>query len=59
MAWEFKREESKGFEPIPEGKYRIRDKSAEKAVSKAGKDMITLQKETQTLQVGWVKLVLV
>lgn len=45
MNWDFKREESKGFEPIPEGKYRIRVKSAERAVSKAGKDMITLQFE--------------
>lgn len=42
MAWEFKREEQK-FELIPEGKHRIRVKSAEKAVSKTGKDMITLQ----------------
>ncbi len=42
MAWDFKREEQK-FEIIPEGDYRIRVKSAEKAVSKTGNDMITLQ----------------
>lgn len=42
MAWNFKREEQH-FEPIPEGKYRIRIKSAEKSVSKSGKDMLTLQ----------------
>lgn len=44
MAWDFKREEQT-FTPIPEGKHRIRIKSAEKAVSKAGKDMLTLQFE--------------
>ena len=45
MAWEFKREESKGFSTnIPEGDYRIRVKSAEKAVSKnSGNDMLVLQ----------------
>lgn len=42
MAWQFKREE-RHFEPIPEGKYRIRVKSAEKAVSKSGNDMLVLQ----------------
>lgn len=43
MAWDFKREESKGFDTnIPEGKHRIRVKSAEKAVSKNGNDMLTL-----------------
>lgn len=46
MAWEFKREESKGFDTkIPEGKHRIRLKSAEKNVSKSGNDMLTLQFE--------------
>ena len=44
MAWEFKREEQK-FEVLPEGKYKIRVKSAEKAVSKSGNDMLTLQFE--------------
>lgn len=43
MAWNFKREES-GFETkVPEGKHRIRIKSAEKAVSKNGNDMLALQ----------------
>ena len=47
MAWDYKRNESKGggFKPIPEGKHRIRIKSAEKAVSKTGRDMISLQFE--------------
>lgn len=45
MAWSYKREESKGFKPIPEGKYRIRIKSAEKAVSSKGNDMLALQFE--------------
>lgn len=42
MAWEFKRQETT-FTPIPEGSYRIRIKSAEKAISKTGKDMLALQ----------------
>lgn len=42
MAWEYKREESTGFEPLPVGKYRIRIKSAEMAKSNAGNDMINL-----------------
>lgn len=41
MAWQFQREEQK-FEIIPEGKHRIRIKSADKAVSKNGNDMLTL-----------------
>lgn len=46
MAWEFKREESKGFDTkIPAGNHRIRIKSAEKAVSKSGNDMLVLQFE--------------
>lgn len=44
MSWEFKREEQT-FKPLPEGKYRIRVKSAEKAVSKSGNDMLALQFE--------------
>lgn len=44
MGWNFKREESSGFSTnIPEGKHRIRIKSADKAVSKNGNDMLTLQ----------------
>lgn len=42
MAWQFKREERK-FEVLPEGKYRIRVKSVDKAISKSGNDMLTLQ----------------
>ena len=38
MAWDYKRNESAGFETdIAEGKHRIRIASAEKAVSKTGK----------------------
>ena len=44
MTWEFKREESKSFVTnVPEGSHRIRVKSAEKAVSKSGNDMLVLQ----------------
>ena len=44
MAWEFKREENTGFNTnIPEGKHRIRIKSADKAVSSKGNDMLALQ----------------
>ena len=44
MAWNYKREESdRKFEPIPEGDYRIRIRSADKAVSKSGRDMLALQ----------------
>lgn len=46
MAWSYNREESTGFNTnIPEGKHRIRVKSAEKAVSKTGNDMLVLQFE--------------
>lgn len=44
MAWEFKREETE-FEVLPEGQYRISIKSAEKAISKSGNDMLALQFE--------------
>lgn len=43
-GWNYQREEQK-FEVLPEGKYRIRIKSAEKAVSKSGNDMLALQFE--------------
>jgi hypothetical protein len=44
MSWDFKREESSGFDSrIPEGKHRVRIKSAEKAVSSSGNDMMVLQ----------------
>ena len=44
--WNYKRDESgnNGFTTgIPEGKHRVRIKSAEKAVSKTGNDMLSLQ----------------
>lgn len=44
MAWSYKREEQT-FQPIPEGTYRIRIKSAEKAMSKKGNDMLAFQFE--------------
>lgn len=44
MAWQFQREEQQ-FEVIPEGKHRIRIKSAEKSISKNGNDMLALQFE--------------
>lgn len=44
MAWSYTRNESAGFRTaIAEGNHRIRIKSADKAVSKTGNDMITLQ----------------
>jgi len=44
MSWDFKREESKGFDTkISEGKHRVRINSAEKAVSKKGSDMLILK----------------
>lgn len=44
MSWNYNREESNGFTTsIAEGKHRVRVKSAEKAVSKSGNDMLVLQ----------------
>lgn len=40
MAWEYKREESQ-FAVLPEGRYKIRIKSADKVVAKTGRDMIS------------------
>lgn len=40
--WEYKREEAQ-FQEIPEGTYRVRIESAEKAVSKNGNDMLVLK----------------
>ena len=52
MAWQYQREEQQ-FAQIPEGRYRIRVKSADKAISKKGNDMLALQfdvsGQTQTL----------
>lgn len=42
--WNYTREEQV-FEPIPEGAHRIRIKSADKAVSNSGNDMIAFQFE--------------
>lgn len=42
MSWDFKREERK-YTVIPEGDYRVRINSAEKAVSKSGKDMLIIK----------------
>lgn len=44
MSWDYKREEQT-FEPIPEGAHRIRIKSADKAISSSGNDMIAFQFE--------------
>lgn len=44
MAWNYHREERK-FDVVPEGPHRIRIASAEKAVSKSGRDMLALQFE--------------
>lgn len=42
MAWDYKREETQ-FALLPEGKYRIRVKSVEKAMSSKGNDMLVFQ----------------
>ena len=42
--WQYSREEQT-LEPIPEGAHRIRIKSADKAVSSSGNDMIAFQFE--------------
>lgn len=42
MAWSYQREESQ-FAVLPEGAYRIRVRSVEKAVSSTGKDMLVFQ----------------
>lgn len=44
MAWTYKREERE-FQTIPEGRYRVRVKEADKAISKSGNDMLVLQLE--------------
>ena len=44
MAWEYKRDESRGgFKPIPEGAHRIRIASAERATASTRKQMLTLK----------------
>ena len=44
MAWNYQREET-SFAPLPEGKYRIRIKSVEKALSQKGNDMLVFRFE--------------
>lgn len=45
VMWSYKREERQQFEQVPVGKHRIRIRSADKAVSKNGNDMLALQFE--------------
>jgi hypothetical protein len=46
MSWNYQRDESTGFKPIPVGDYRIRIKKAEKTVSKtSGNEMLSLEFE--------------
>lgn len=45
MGWVFKREERNDFPQIPEGRYRVKILSADKAVSKAGNDMLVIKLE--------------
>ena len=45
INWNYQRDESSGFQPLPEGKYRIRIKEAESAISSKGNDMLVLQFE--------------
>lgn len=42
MAWNYQREEQH-FEPLPEGRYRIRIKAVQRAQSSKGNDMLVLQ----------------
>ena len=44
MEWNYTHEEQK-FEVLPEGKYRVRIKSADKATSVKGNDMLVIQLE--------------
>lgn len=43
--WNYQRDESTGFKPIPEGNHRIRIKSAERKTSSTGKQMLALEFE--------------
>lgn len=43
MSWNYQREESNQFKPIPEGDHRVRIESVERAVSKSGNDMLTIK----------------
>ena len=42
MAWNYQREETH-FDPLPEGKYRVRVRAVEKAQSSKGNDMLSFQ----------------
>jgi hypothetical protein len=42
-GWNYQRNESKAFKPIPEGEHRIRIASAERATASTGKQMLTLK----------------
>lgn len=44
MSWNYQREETH-FEPLPEGKYRVRIKAVDRAQSKKGSDMLVVQLE--------------
>ena len=43
MSWNYQRDESTSFKPIPEGVHRLRIVSAEKATASTGKDMLRLK----------------
>lgn len=43
MIWDYKREEKKDFELIPEGVHRVRIKSADITVSRSGNNMLAMQ----------------
>lgn len=43
MAWNYQRDESSSFKPIPEGAHRIRIAKAEMAKASTGKDMLVLE----------------
>lgn len=45
MSWNYQREESAGFAPIPVGDHRIRIAKAEKKQSKSGNNMLALEFE--------------
>lgn len=45
MSWNYNREEGQQYTIIPEGPHRVRIETAEKAVSKAGNDMLNLKLE--------------
>lgn len=42
-GWNYKRDDSRSYAPLPEGVYRIRIASAERATASTGKQMLTLK----------------